>query len=110
MLPSRICCVILCFVNHDSVPRKATDTDFVTFSVRMPTELRRRLEAMAIERDMEVSQLIRHACVALVNYYDFHGGVLHIPVNFDEIWQRVQRVVERNPSGEHLSNGLPLEQ
>jgi len=92
------------------VPRKPTKTEFVTFSVRMPADLRQRLEAMAKEHDMEVSQLIRHACVAFVNYYDFHGGMLHLPINFDEIWTRVHRDIASKPAEYHLSNGLPLEE
>ena len=69
------------------MPRKPTENDYVTFSVRMPKPLRARLEAIARERDLEVSQLIRHACDALVRYYDLHEGNLHLPITFTQLWK-----------------------
>jgi len=55
----------------------------------MPKLLRARLEKVAKERDMEVSQLIRHSCDALVRYYDLHGGTLHLPITFTQLWKLI---------------------
>lgn len=66
------------------------------FSVRLDDDQATQIEALAKRFRVKEIDVIRWAVDALIEYVHRHGGKLHLPVDFDAIWQDVQATAERN--------------
>ncbi len=68
-----------------------SDSQTVSFGVRLSKADREWLEATARANGVEVSQLVRWSIEALRQYIIEHDGKLHLPINIREFWQIIQK-------------------
>ena len=79
------------------------DPNIQTFSVRITNAQRGKLEKIAKENGLEISQLIRFAVDAMIRYVDVHEGVVHLPIDFTKHWESTPFIepVTKRPSIQH---------
>lgn len=56
-------------------------------SIRFTAEQMAGLEKLAAAYSVDVATVVRWAVDALIGHVERHGGRLHLPIDFDEIWQ-----------------------
>lgn len=61
-----------------------------TFTLRIPNDQIGKIKDLAERYKVTDAQIIRWGLDALFQYVERHGGRLHLPIDFDLLWEEVQ--------------------